>query len=188
MERKSINFNFYSRFINGKSSFSDYRNYEIIKFKIYYELFDGSLLEIIIYDSMGNKKLGSEHEKYYEEADSIILVYDINDKNTFESCNTFIKIINKRCKSNIKLMLIGNKSDIKNKREVSEEQRLNFTFSNRCESFETSCLKNENISKAFETLIKLPINEIVSIAFNEYKKIIAEEEKKEKPKNNECCI
>ena len=78
-------------------------------------------MELIIYDSIGEKKYSSEHEKYYKKADSIILVYDINDKNTFESCNKFIEIINKMCKSNIKLMLIGNKSDIKNKREVSEE-------------------------------------------------------------------
>ena len=94
MERKSINFNFYSRFINGKPSFSDYKNYEIIKFKIYYELSDGSLLKINIYDSIGEKKYSSEHEKYYKKADSFILVYDITDKKTFESCNKFIEIIN----------------------------------------------------------------------------------------------
>ena len=177
MERKSINFNFYSRFINGKSSFSDYRNYEIIKFKIYYK-FGKSLLEIIIYDSIGEKKYSSVHKEYYKKAESIILVYDINDKNTFESCNTFIEIINKKCKRNRKkLMLIGNKSDIENKREVSEEQRLNFKFLNRCESFETSCenkenthVNYENISKAFETLIKITINEIISSDFNEFKK------------------
>ena len=74
------------------------------------------------------------------------------------------------CKSNIKLMLIGNKSDIKNKRKVFNEERLKFKFLNRCESFETSCVKNENISKAFETLIKITINEIISSDFNEFKK------------------
>ena len=78
MERKSINFNFYFRFNYGKPYFNDYRNYEITKFKIYYELLDGSLLKINIYDSIGEKKYSSEHEKYYKKADSCILVYDIN--------------------------------------------------------------------------------------------------------------
>lgn len=167
MDRKLINFNFYYRFIKGKRYLNDYRNYEIKKFKIYYEL-DGDLLKIDIYDSIGEKKYSSEHEKYYKKADSCILVYDINDKNTFESCYEFIDLINKNCKNNVKLMLIGNKSDIKNKRKVSKEQMLKFKYNNKCEGFETSCANNENILEAFETLIKITKNEVVSIDSNKY--------------------
>ena len=186
MERKSINFNFYFRFNYGKPYFNDYRNYEITKFKIYYELLDGSLLKINIYDSIGEKKYSSEHEKYYKKADSFILVYDINDKKTFESCNEFIDIIKKTYKRNVKVMLIGNKSDIKNKREVSEKQRIDFKLLHQCESFETSCVNNENITLAFETLIEITIKEIVSIDSNEYNnKIVLKKEKKE-IKNNKC--
>ena len=181
MERKSINFNFYFRFIYGRPFSNDYRNYEITKFKIYYKLLDESLLKINIYDSIGEKIYSSEHEKYYNKADSCILVYDINDKKTFESCNAFIEIIRDNCKSNVKVMLIGNISDIENKREVSEEQRLNFKFLNRCESFETSCAKNENIeevTKVFETLIEITLKEIVCIDSNEYIDLKKEKEKK----------
>ena len=187
MERKSINFNFYFRFNYGKPYFNDYRNYEITKFKIYYELLDGSLLKINIYDSIGEKKYSSEHEKYYKKADSCILVYDINNKKTFESCNELIDIINKKCKSNVKVMLIGNKTD-KNERELFDDQILNFKFLNQCESFETSCSNNENIIKAFETLIEITINEIVCIDSNEYIALKKEKEKEKETQKNNCSL
>ena len=83
-------------------------------------------------------------------------------------------------------MLIGNKSDIKDKREVMEVERLKFALNNSCESFETSCADKKDISKiskAFETLIRITLDEIESIDSKKYRKKIASKEEKIKRKN-----
>lgn len=56
-------------------------------------------------------------------------------------------------------MLIGNKSDLSSKyRRVTYEQGSYFAHQNRCLFFETSARKNSGIQDAFETLIKLYMN------------------------------
>ena len=55
------------------------------------------------------------NESYYSKVDSCILVYDITDLKTFNNCEEFNKSIKEKCKKNVKLMLLGNKSDLKKK-------------------------------------------------------------------------
>ena len=186
MKRKSINFNFSFRFIKRSSQLIDYRTRYVKKFSQFYELTDGSLLEIRISDMAGQKKNDSDmHKTNYEKADSYIIVYDINDKSTFKSCNEFIEAIKlTNSKKNVNLMLIGNKIDIKNKRQVTGKEGLKFALKHKCQFFETSCVENKNISEAFETLIKMTKKDINSIDLNEYNKIKSEEKKR----NYSCFI
>ena len=78
-------------------------------------------------------------------------------------------------------MLLGNKSDKEDKREVSQKEGQDFAHSNNYDLFyETSCVKNENVSEAFENLIA--ISEMEEDPNN-----LTLKEKKTKKKKKKCC-
>lgn len=119
-------------------------------------LSDGSVINTQIMDTGGQEKYNSINESYYKNADAILLVYDITNKESFDTIkNYYCEKINELCKKNIPIILLGNKTDIKEKREVEEAEGIALSISNNYKFKETSCLKNENVADAFETLIEL---------------------------------
>ena len=105
-------------------------------------------------DTSGQERYKSLNEHYYKKADACLLVYDISDKKTFEECQYYTKQIKERCKRDIKVILLGNKTDLKDNREVSSELGAKFATENEYTFMETSCLNNKNVADAFTTLIE----------------------------------
>ena len=107
-------------------------------------------------DTAGQERFRSINKSYYRKADCCLLVYDITDKKSFDDCKDYYnKNIKEMCKKNIKVILLGNKSDLANERKVSLEEATNFALKNEYMFMETSCLKNANVADAFETLIEI---------------------------------
>ena len=85
-----------------------------------------------------------------------MLVYDITNKTSFDTIkNYYCPKINELCKKNISIILLGNKTDKKEEREVEEEEGIKLSISNHYKFKETSCKTNENVADAFEALIEL---------------------------------
>ena len=111
-------------------------------------------MKVRIWDTDGREKYRKMNEGFYKSADSIILVYDITRKETFEECKNYYKNnIKDLCKNNAQIILIGNKNDLEEKREVTKEEGFKFSSKNKYMFKETSCLKNENVYEAFEKII-----------------------------------
>ena len=84
-----------------------------------YLLSDGSLVNVQIYDTAGQEKFNSLNENYYKVADCCLLVYDVTNKRSFEEIqNYYSQCIKEKCKENVKVILLGNKSDLEKKRVV----------------------------------------------------------------------
>ena len=117
---------------------------------------DGSLVHVNLLDTAGQEKYKSLNEKYYQQADCCLLVYDVTNRKSFEECkNYYNKNLIEKCKKNIKVILLGNKTDLKDKRVVPPEEGSGLALENDYIFMETSCLNNTNVSNAFETLIEL---------------------------------
>ena len=85
-----------------------------------------------------------------------MLVYDISDRNSFEVIKEYYgPKIKELCKKNIPTILLGNKTDLEDKREVAIEEGAGLALEGNFKFKETSCQKNENVADAFEALIEL---------------------------------
>ena len=105
-------------------------------------------------DTSGQDRFRPLIEIHYREADSIILVYDITNKHSFDECrNYYTQKIKELCEKDINVILIGNKSDKEDERVISFEEGQNLANNNNYFFMETSCLKNENVYEAFEKII-----------------------------------
>ena len=121
---------------------------------------------------------------------------------SFEECENFYhKQIIENCKKDVKVILVGNKTDLEKDRKVKKEDGANFAEKNNYYFRETSCETNYNVSDAFETIIVMTHNDMIkneekNKEIKEKKEIIIEEDDKEikldnsKKKNNDknkCC-
>jgi len=132
-------------------------------------LSNGKKYKIIIYDTAGQERYRSLSLTSVRRCDGIILMYDITKKNTFESIKDWYNSIHEVIED-INLILIGNKCDLEDKREVSEEEGLKEAQNYKVSYFETSAKKGINVEKSVDELID---------------KIIAKKEEKLKNKKNE---
>ena len=69
--------------------------------------------------------------------------------------NYFSGKIKEFCNQNIPIILLGNKTDLEERREVQQEEGIALALSHNYKFKETSALKNENVADAFEALIEL---------------------------------
>ena len=93
--------------------------------------------------------------------------------------------INEKCKKDIKIILLGNKTDLEENRKVSSEEGANFAVEKGYTFMETSCLENRNVADSFETLIELTYRENLNIYANQSENTITIKNSQNNKKN--CC-
>ena len=142
-------------------------------------------------DTGGQEKFNAQNRIYYKRADCCLLVYDITNKDSFNAIeNYYIKEIKDLCKENINVILVGNKTDLKDKRIISSEDGANLAKKYHFYFKETSCEYNSNVADAFETIISMTHKEMLknkeaySAEKSDLKQLKEENEKKFKKK---CC-
>ena len=85
--------------------------------------------------------------------DGFLLVFAINDKNSFDLIPSKIEcIIKQKHDEAFPMILIGNKQDLTNNREVSYDEAKKLADSWNMEYIETSAQTNFNCDEAFENL------------------------------------
>lgn len=86
---------------------------------------------------------------YYRGAVGALLVYDISKRITFEHCGRWLDELRAHSDSNIFVMLVGNKADLEEQRQVSTQEAKEFSEQNRVAFIETSALEALNVEEAF---------------------------------------
>ena len=117
------------------------------------QLSEGSLINCQIYDTAGQEKYKALNTTYYKRADAVLLVYDITKKKSFENVRDFyIPTIKEKCKKEVIVILLGNKLDLEKNREITTEEGIELAKKENYEFKESSCVHNQNVSGAFESL------------------------------------
>lgn len=114
-----------------------------------------------IWDTAGQERYKSITSTYYRGAKGAFIVYDITNRLTFESVDKWIQDLNLNSDKNITLLLIGNKSDLADKRDVTKEEGEEKAKSFGLAFLETSALTGENIDKAFDYMLKEVFNKTI---------------------------
>ena len=151
-------------FLNN--TFIDYYDPTIEKCYNQRKLINGADYDLTIYDTAGLEEQSQIQTKYIN-ANGFILVYSISDMQSFEIVQN---IYNKLCdelNGGIKpVVLIGNKSDLKEQRRVTYENGKKLAESWNAAFLETSAKEGNNVQTVFATLLKEidpPTNQINQI-------------------------
>ena len=120
------------------------------------KLFDinGHKIKAQIWDTAGQEKYKSITGAYFKGSKGALVVYDITQKSTYESLEKWVNDLKSAGDPKITIILIGNKSDLEENRQVSKEQGEEKAKSFGCAFLETSALSGDNIDKAFNMMVK----------------------------------
>jgi len=123
-----------------------------VDFKIKTFEIDSKKIKMQIWDTAGQERFKNIIASYYRGAHGILLLYDVTDKDSFKNLSNWLIEIEKNASKNVLKVLIGNKSDLEDKRVVSYNQGKEFADTYGLKFIETSAKKNLNVNEAFETL------------------------------------
>ena len=121
-------------------------------------------LEII--DTAGQDDFKDLRHRYIKECDAFIFVYSVDDPDSL----TFISSIFQDCKANSefpKVVVMGNKSDLFDKKVDLESVKKIASDWGNPPIFESSAKTNKNINQAFETIAKILLGQNLSQNSNE---------------------
>ena len=123
-----------------------------VDFKIKTFDIDEKKIKMQIWDTAGQERFKNIIASYYRGAHGILLIYDVTDKDSFKNLNNWLIEIEKNASKNVLKVLIGNKSDLEDKRVITYNQGKDFADTYGLKFIETSAKKNLNVNEAFETL------------------------------------
>ena len=155
-------------------------------------MIDNTKVKLKIWDTTGQERFKTLTSQYYNGADGALLIFDVTNKESFERINFWMNELNEKKKLNeLRLLLIGNKIDLVNKRIIDKEEAENFAKNNNLSYYETSALKNININNIIIDIAKQCLNNIkrndeniINNSINEKKMII---ENIGGNKKKKCC-
>ena len=111
-------------------------------------------IKVKFVDTAGQERFRTITSTYYKHADGIMLMFDVTQRNTYENINYWVEEINKKCKSDIPIIVLGNKIDLNNRiksREEFEEEMKKYNY----DYYEVSAKLNINIKEAIEKMCLL---------------------------------
>ena len=114
--------------------------------------------KICFYDTAGEEKYRAISFNLIKTADGIILMYDITSQKSFEAISGWINSIKEVKGEDFPIVLIGNKCDKEEEREVGKEEGENEAEKYNFGFFETSNKDGINVEKAVMDLISRVIN------------------------------
>ena len=119
-------------------------------------------IKMQLWDTAGTEKFRSITTGYYRGADAAFVVFDLTAKATFKALNEWIQSYYKYSNPDVEknVVLIGNKSDLTDLREVTQEEIDNFTkANNNIKYFEASAKDGINIDECFNYIAEQLMNQ-----------------------------
>lgn len=105
-------------------------------------------------DTAGQERFRTITTAYYRGAMGIMLVYDITNEKSFENIKNWIRNIEENASADVEKMLLGNKCELEEKRQVSKERGEQLAVEYGIKFFETSAKASIRVEEAFFTLAK----------------------------------
>ncbi|KAF9439190.1 Ras- protein Rab-11A [Entomortierella beljakovae] len=114
---------------------------------------DSKTIKAQIWDTAGQERYRAITSAYYRGAVGALLVYDIAKHATYENVGRWLKELRDHADSNIVIMLVGNKSDLRHLRAVPTDEAKQFAAENGLSFIETSALDASNVELSFQRIL-----------------------------------
>lgn len=149
-----------------------------VEFQTRTVVIDHKTVKAQIWDTAGQERYRAVTSAYYRGALGALLVYDISKRQSFDHVARWLEELRDHADKNIIIMLVGNKSDLENLRDVPTDDAKEFAQKENLYFMETSALEATNVEPAFITVLT-EIYRIVS-----KKSLVANEEAESEGKSS----
>ena len=138
-----------------KNEFSMHHTSTIaIDFKMKVIDIDGTKIKMQIWDTAGQERFNTLTSGFFKGSDGIVLTYSLTDEKSFQCVNKWMDQIQKLAPADVKVLLIGNKSDLEEERKVTREEGEAMAEKHKVKFYEASAKTGENIQELFHDIGK----------------------------------
>lgn len=113
---------------------------------------DDKTVKLQIWDTAGQERFRTITSAYYRGADGIIMVYDVTSAESFDHVEEWLSEVDRYANENTSKLLVGNKADLVEEKQVSEETAQGFADKLGISFLETSAKTATNVDNAFLTM------------------------------------
>jgi len=146
---------------------------------------DGEEVQIDILDTAGQEDYAAIRDNYFRSGEGFLCVYSITEPESFSATAEFREqILRVKSDENIPFVLVGNKADLEERRQVSREESLGRARQWNVLYVETSAKTRANVDKVFFDLMR----EIRARKLEESKLNNGQNKKGKKPGRKRCVI
>jgi len=110
-------------------------------------------IRIQYWDSSGDARFRKLTMSGFQEAHAFLLVYDITNRESFDNISDWVKEIKGLAKEGVRIILIGNKCDLEEERQVSYEEGRMAAEGLKAQFFEISGRTRENMDYMEKCLV-----------------------------------
>ena len=115
-------------------------------------ILDSKKIRVQIWDTAGQEKFNSITKNLILRVQGIILLFDLTNKESFDNLSSWIKIIREHCGNKMQILIVGNKNDLEEQKQVDEEEIKKFAKRVRIKFKKVSCKNGENIKEAVDLI------------------------------------
>ncbi|XP_004565633.1 ras-related protein ralB-B [Maylandia zebra] len=116
---------------------------------------DGEDVQIDILDTAGQEDYAAIRDNYFRSGEGFLLVFSITEHESFTATSEFREqILRVKEEEAIPLLLVGNKSDLEDRRQVSAEEATAKASEWGVQYVETSAKTRANVDKVFFDLMR----------------------------------
>ena len=154
---------------------------------------NNNVLKLQIWDTCGQEVYKSLITNFYRNSSLALIIYAINNMDSFKHAENWLNELKAQANPNVKVFLVGNKSDLEEERVVSKEDGEKFKEEKNLDKFiETSAKTGENARNVLLEAAKLLYKGYLKAKKNlgdkkDNKKGDFLERKKQKNGTKKCC-
>ncbi|XP_042908289.1 ras-related protein Rap-1b isoform X1 [Parasteatoda tepidariorum] len=117
---------------------------------------DGKQYLLSILDAVGNRNFSENCKEFTKECGGFVLVYSLTDKSTFNDLQDLREqVLRMKGRDDVPIILVGNKCDLEDEREISQDEAANLAkLFNNCTFIESSAKDDINFSEIFSELVR----------------------------------
>ena len=116
--------------------------------------YENKKYKVEVWDTAGHEKFQSISRNYYKNTVCTLVVYDITSRESFNNIKCWIDDCKQHVAPTTQIIILGNKCDLEDKREVSSQEGNEFADSNGLQFYETSAKDGTNIENVFKNSVE----------------------------------
>ncbi|CAF5227582.1 unnamed protein product, partial [Rotaria magnacalcarata] len=105
--------------------------------------------KLVISDLGGQDSFKYALSSFYRNANGIVICFDIVNLESFRNLNNWLENVQRLCREQTPIFLVGTKSDLKLRRKISHDMIEAYVAKNNLSYVETSSKTNENVEECF---------------------------------------
>ena len=124
-----------------------------VEYKDKYITKDNYNIRLQLWDTAGQERFNSITKNIYRGANGVLFVYDITNRQSFNSVKKWIKET-ESFDEDIKGIILGNKIDLEDERKVDKDELEEFGKERQMKVMEISAKSNINVNECFDLIIE----------------------------------